>query len=59
MGRMAAESGKMIDYGEALASDLVLAPDLEQITSLDAPAPVHPDSNGAYPVPVPGKAVVI
>ncbi|MHC1766375.1 MAG: Gfo/Idh/MocA family protein [Verrucomicrobiia bacterium] len=59
MGRMAAESGKMIEYSEALASELVLAPDLEQIASLDAPAPVQPDSNGAYPVPVPGKAVVI
>jgi myo-inositol 2-dehydrogenase / D-chiro-inositol 1-dehydrogenase len=59
MGRMAAESGKMIEYEEALASNLVLAPALEQITALDAPAPVQPDSNGRYPIPVPGRAVVL
>ena len=59
MGRMAAESGKMIECDEALASNLVLAPGLEQITSIDAPAPVLPDSNGRYPIPVPGKTVVI
>jgi myo-inositol 2-dehydrogenase / D-chiro-inositol 1-dehydrogenase len=59
MGRMAAESGKMIEYDEALASNLVLAPNLEQVTSLDAPAPILADSNGRYPIPVPGRAVVI
>ena len=59
MGRMAAESGKMIDYDEACASKLVLAPGLEQITSLDAPAPVQPDANGVYPVPIPGRTKVI
>jgi hypothetical protein len=59
MGRMAAESGNMIQYDEALASNLVLAPSLEQITSLDAPAPVQPDANGRYPIPVPGRAAVI
>ena len=59
MGRMAAESGLMIHYEEALASNLELAPGLEQINSLDAPAPVAPDSTGKYPVPVPGRTKVL
>jgi myo-inositol 2-dehydrogenase / D-chiro-inositol 1-dehydrogenase len=59
MGRMAAESGLVINYENALASNLELAPGLEQITSLDAPAPVAPDAAGKYPVPVPGRTKVI
>ena len=54
LGRMAAESGKEITWEEALASNLELAPGLDQITSLDAPAPVMPDENGNYPVAMPG-----
>jgi predicted dehydrogenase len=59
MGRMAAESGLVINYDEALASNLELAPGLEQITSLDAPAPLMPDASGKYPVPVPGRTKVL
>ena len=59
MGRMAAESGQVINYDEALASNLELAPGLEQITSLDAPPPIVPDANGKYPIPVPGQAKVL
>lgn len=59
MGRMAAESGAMIRYEDAVASDLELAPGLEQITSLDSPAPVLPDAHGRYPVPVPGQTKVL
>jgi len=59
MGRMAAESGLVINYDEALASNLELAPGLDQITSLDAPSPVAPDSTGKYPVPVPGRTKVL
>jgi predicted dehydrogenase len=59
MGRMAAESGLVINYDEALASNLDLAPGLEKITSLDAPAPVAPDAAGKYPVPVPGRTKVL
>jgi predicted dehydrogenase len=58
MGRMAAESGQVINYDEALASNLELAPGLEQITSLDAPAPIVPDASGKYPIPVPGQTKV-
>jgi len=59
MGRMAAESGLVINYDEALASNLELAPGLEQITSLDSPAPLGPDARGCYPIPVPGRTKVL
>ncbi len=59
MGRMAAESGQVINYEEALASNLELAPGLEQITSLDAPAPIVPDASGKYLIPVPGQTKVL
>jgi predicted dehydrogenase len=59
MGRMAAESGLVINYDEALASNLELAPGLDKIVSLDNPAPLMPDSSGKYPVPVPGRTKVL
>jgi hypothetical protein len=59
MGRMAAESGLVVNYDEALASNLELAPGLDKVTSLDAPAPVRPDATGNYPVPVPGRTKVL
>lgn len=59
MGRMAAESGQVIHYDEALASNLELAPGLEHITSLDAPPPILPDASGRYPIPVPGQTKVL
>ena len=54
LGRMAAESGKEVTWEEALNSDLVLAPELEKLTSLDDPAPVQPDAEGRYPIAMPG-----
>lgn len=59
MGRMAAESGSLITYQDACASTLELAPNLEQITSLDSPAPVRADAQGRYPVPIPGRTKVL
>lgn len=59
LGRMAAESGKEITWEEALASNVEQAPGLEQIESLDAPAPVMPDEKGRYPVAVPGFTKVL
>ncbi len=59
MGRMAAESGLLINYDEALASNLELAPGLAQIANLDSPPPLPPDANGRYPVPVPGRTKVL
>jgi len=56
MGRMAGYSGNKIEWDDALASERLLhAP----ITSLQDPAPVQPDENGVYPLPVPGKYVAV
>jgi myo-inositol 2-dehydrogenase/D-chiro-inositol 1-dehydrogenase len=56
MGRMAAYSGKIIEWDAAMASNLSLVP---EIKSLNDPAPVLPDSNGLYPIPVAGKTVAL
>jgi hypothetical protein len=59
MGRMACDSGQMITFDEALASNVELAPGLEKITSLDGPAPVLPDAKGHYPIAMPGQTQVL
>jgi hypothetical protein len=56
MGRMATYSGQVIDWDEALASDLSLMP---QRYAWDAPAPVNPDAHGRYPIAVPGETRVL
>ncbi|MBN2475996.1 MAG: Gfo/Idh/MocA family oxidoreductase [Pirellulales bacterium] len=53
LGRMAAFSGQMVTWDEAMASDLELAPGLEDYT-WDSEAPVVPDEGGQYPVAMPG-----
>jgi predicted dehydrogenase len=59
LGRMAAESGQEITWDAAMASNLELAPGLDQIASLDAPAPVRADASGQYPVAKPGFTKVL
>lgn len=54
MGRMAAYSGQLVSWADAFDSSLSLA-DVDQLTSLDDPAPVVPNAQGRYPVPVPGQ----
>jgi predicted dehydrogenase len=58
LGRMAAESGQLIRYDEAWASNLELAPGLDRLT-LDSPAPVQPDPQGHYPIAMPGQTRVL
>jgi myo-inositol 2-dehydrogenase / D-chiro-inositol 1-dehydrogenase len=58
MGRMACESGQVITWDEALASDLELAPGLDTLT-WDGHPPVAPDSDGRYPIAMPGETQVI
>jgi len=53
LGRMAAESGREVTWEEAMASDLVLAPGLEEFT-MDTDPPVMPDADGQYPIAMPG-----
>lgn len=59
LGRMASESGQMITWEQALNSNIELAPGLENITSLESPAPVMPDGNGRYPIAMPGMTKVV
>ncbi|MHC4168927.1 MAG: Gfo/Idh/MocA family protein [Planctomycetota bacterium] len=58
LGRMAAESGQMITWEQAMASTLVLAPGLDDYT-MDSEPPVMPDAEGGYPVAMPGRTKVL
>jgi predicted dehydrogenase len=59
MGRMAAETGQLVTWEQAMASLLVLAPGLEDYTWDTSSAPVMPNAQGQYPIPVPGKTKVM
>lgn len=54
MGRMAAHSGQLVTFEQAMASNLELAPGLDQWTMGSNP-PVMPDAQGRYPVSQPGQ----
>jgi myo-inositol 2-dehydrogenase/D-chiro-inositol 1-dehydrogenase len=54
MGRMATYSGKLIEWDSAMNADENLVPDN---LSWESKAPVLPDNQGKYKVPVPGKNV--
>ncbi len=58
LGRMAAESGQLVTWKEAMASNLELAPGLDNYT-MDSNPPVMPDSKGNYPVAMPGATKVL
>ncbi|MBN2271642.1 MAG: hypothetical protein JXN61_13570, partial [Sedimentisphaerales bacterium] len=58
LGRMAAESGKMITWDEAMASNLELAPGLDDYT-MDSEPPVKPNADGNYPIAMPGQTTVL
>jgi hypothetical protein len=58
LGRMAAESGKEVSWEQAMASDRVLAPGLEEYTMNSEP-PVMPDANGQYPIAMPGFSTAL
>lgn len=56
IGRMATYSGKVINWEEAMKSELKLVPDA---LTWDSPAPVNPNAEGWYDIPTPGKSVVL
>jgi myo-inositol 2-dehydrogenase / D-chiro-inositol 1-dehydrogenase len=58
LGRMACESGKQITWDEAMASNLELAPGLDQLT-MESNPPVMPDAQGRYPIAMPGTTKVL
>ncbi len=56
LGRMATYSGKVVTWEEAMKSELRLVP--EEL-SWDANPPVMPNEDGTYPIPIPGKSIVL
>ncbi|WP_298238953.1 Gfo/Idh/MocA family oxidoreductase [uncultured Algibacter sp.] len=56
LGRMATYSGQEITWDAAMNTNLKLVPD-ENTLTMDSLAPVLPDNNGNYPIPVPGKTL--
>jgi predicted dehydrogenase len=54
MGRMAAHTGQVWTYKDALAHEFELAPNVDKLT-LDGQAPLVANADGIYPVPTPGK----
>ncbi len=51
LGRMATYSGQVITWDEAMAFDHKLVPELHSFSDT---APVLPDKDGNYPIPIPG-----
>jgi myo-inositol 2-dehydrogenase/D-chiro-inositol 1-dehydrogenase len=58
LGRLCSYSGQKITWEQAINSNISLA-DVDNYHSMDDKAPIVPDANGAYEVPVPGKTKVI
>lgn len=56
MGRMAVHSGQMIEWDEALNSEVSLLPEK---FAWDADPPVLPGPDGNYPIPIPGQTKVL
>jgi predicted dehydrogenase len=56
LGRMATYSGKIIEWDDALNSDIDLSPSRY---AWDADPPVMPDSNGRYSIAVPGQTKTV
>ncbi len=52
LGRMANYSGQEVRWDDAMASNQKLVPD--DLADFSSPAPVTPDAEGRYPIPVPG-----
>ncbi|MEZ6098384.1 MAG: Gfo/Idh/MocA family oxidoreductase [Pirellulaceae bacterium] len=53
MGRMAAHTGQEITFEQMLNCPHEFAPGVAEMTA-DGPAPVMPDADGKYPIPMPG-----
>ncbi len=53
MGRMAAHTGRVVSYEDALNGDHEFAPGIDQL-SMNSPAPLNAGEDGKYPVPQPG-----
>lgn len=57
-GRMATYGGQEISWEDAINSNVSLC-DTDKLVDFDSPAPISPDANGFYAVPVPGVTTEI
>jgi len=53
MGRASVHYQRIVTWDEVMASDFRFCPNVDSLTK-ESPAPVQADSQGGYPVPVPG-----
>ena len=53
MGRMAAHTGQEITFEEMLNCEHEFAPTVDKFT-MDSPPPLKSNSDGKYPIPMPG-----
>jgi predicted dehydrogenase len=58
MGRAAAHMGRTITWQEMVDSTFAFSPIVDQL-QFGGPAPVQPDAQGQYPIPIPGKWVEV
>jgi len=58
LGRMATYSGQLLKWDEALASNMRIVPDEQDLTWESSP-PIVPEEDGTYPIPIPGKTKVL
>jgi hypothetical protein len=58
LGRLCTYSGKEISWNDAINSPLALA-NFDALTAWDQEAPVKPNGDGTYHIPVPGQEKVI
>jgi predicted dehydrogenase len=56
MGRMAAHTGKIVTYEQALNHEHEFAPELDKLT-MESASPLVAGPDGKYPVPEPGKKI--
>jgi predicted dehydrogenase len=57
LGRMAVETGQRLTAEEAWTSTFQYVPDIDKLT-LASDAPVMPDAEGNYRIPIPGRATI-
>ena len=56
LGRMATYSGQMVEWDDAINSNIDLSP---AKYTWDANPPVMPDAEGRYPIAIPGQTKVV
>ncbi len=54
MGRMAAHTGQLITWDEAINSEFQFVDNIDAM-DFDTPAPIHEGTDGIYPAPQPGR----